>query len=89
MVERTVQFVYENAKAKSVCVAGSFNQWSSEAHCMERSGKIWNLGIQLPAGRYEYVFVVNGKNWEPDPKAALSEKSGFGSKTRNSVLIVE
>jgi hypothetical protein len=73
--------------AGQVCVAGSFNQWSAQNHCLSRGGESWTVRIALPPGRYSYVFVVDGGDWQTDPGAVLGEDNGFGS--RNSVLIVE
>ena len=82
-----VHFVYVDAQAREVCLAGSFNQWSCESHCMVASGHNWSIELLLPPGRYQYAFVVNGVKWQIDPDALLTEDDGFG--TRNSVLIVE
>ena len=85
--EPLVRFVYVDAKAKSVCVSGSFNQWSDKSHCLRRDGSTWSITVPLPLGRYEYGFMVDGNDWQADPGAALSEESGFGNA--NSVIIVE
>ncbi len=82
-----VRFIYVNEGAKSVCIAGSFNEWSIQSHCMGRDGVTWSLATLLPPGRYEYSFVVNGDSWQADLDAVLSEESGFGRV--NSILIVE
>jgi len=42
--------------------------------------------IPLKPGRYEYMFVVDGQQWIPDPFAAEQTDDGFGS--RNAVLEV-
>ena len=82
-----VRFIYTNAQATEVCLAGSFNQWSPGGHCMARTGETWALDVLLSRGRHEYVFVIDGHTWQPDPGAVLSEDTGFG--TKNSILIVE
>jgi hypothetical protein len=41
--------------------------------------------VWLPAGRYEYRFVVDG-NWISDPCAKESVQNTFGST--NSVVVV-
>ena len=82
-----VRFIYKNAQAKEVCLAGSFNQWSPGGHCMVRTGETWVLDVFLPRGRHEYVFVIDSHTWQADPGAVLSEETGFG--IRNSILIVE
>jgi 1,4-alpha-glucan branching enzyme len=82
-----VRFLHVDSRAASVCVAGSFNQWSSQSHCMRREGSTWSVTLSLPPGRYEYAFVVDGDSWQTDPGAPLVEESGFGRM--NSVLVVE
>ena len=81
-----ITFTYQG-RAKSVCLCGDFNNWSSNKDCLKRIGKAWKIRIYLPPGRYRYLFLVDGKRWICDPKAYLNEKDGYGRK--NSVLIVE
>lgn len=49
--------------AKKVCVAGTFNNWSTISHPMKRTtgDGHWVLSLDLPPGRYEYKFVVDGQ----------------------------
>ena len=71
--------------ARSVAVAGSFNHWDPNSHPLsgpDRSGR-WTVTVNLPSGRYEYLFVINGNTWVLDP-AALSVDNGLGE--RNSIL---
>lgn len=83
-----VRFRYADANARSVCVAGSFNNWSGGTDCLARSGRdSWSLLLFLPPGRYQYRFILNGSTWRTDPHAVLNEQDGFGGQ--NSVLIVE
>ncbi len=82
-----VRFVYLDSQATTVCVSGSFNNWSQKSDCMVRSGDAWVFAISLPPGRYQYVFVIDDRIWRDDPGAVLREDDGFGMK--NSVLIVE
>src|SRR5437868_1933114 len=79
-----LQFVGTNAK--DVCIAGSFNQWNPEATPMVSLGDgRWAKELTLPAGRYEYRFVVDGE-WVTDPNASETAPNPFGST--NSVLQV-
>lgn len=82
-----VSFSYVDSRAQRVCIAGSFNQWSAEAHCMTRENDRWTARVRLPPGRFAYLFVIDEETWLPDPEATLFEESGFGSK--NSIVIVE
>ena len=73
--------------ARTVAVAGSFNRWDPSTHPLsgpDLSGR-WTVVIPLPPGRYEYLFVVDDKEWVTDPPA-LSVEDGMGG--RNSLLIV-
>jgi 1,4-alpha-glucan branching enzyme len=82
-----VVFTFVDPQAKKVCLGGSFNQWSPQAHCMKKEKGVWTLSLSLPPGRYPYLFLVNDQVWKLDPGVTLTEENGFGSK--NSVLIVE
>jgi hypothetical protein len=56
-------------EAKSVSLAGTFNQWKPDANPLtgpDAKG-VWSLEMTLPAGVHEYKFVVNGDKWQPDP----------------------
>jgi 1,4-alpha-glucan branching enzyme len=73
--------------ARTVSVAGSFNHWDPNSHPLagpDRSGR-WAATLHLPAGRYEYLFVIDGGTWVPDPEA-LSVDNGLGG--RNSIVTV-
>lgn len=76
----TVTFELRAPQAHKVELVGSFNDW--------RPGEIdlsgpdatghWTTTVELPAGRYEYLFLVDGKEWRTDPKAAAHRPDGFG-----------
>jgi 1,4-alpha-glucan branching enzyme len=78
-----VEFKLIASEAKWVAVAGSFNNWSAKRTPLKKSGDIWQAKVELPRGRYEYRFVVDG-NWVSDPCAKESAANPFGSS--NSVL---
>src|SRR5215218_7877493 len=72
--------------AKAVCVAGTFNDWQTSAMPLKPgSGGVWMGELLLKPGRYEYLFVVDGK-WMPDPSAPESVPNPFGGL--NSVVSV-
>jgi hypothetical protein len=79
-------FVFKG-DARSVCVAGDFNNWNTGSNCLHKIQNRWEAGMLLPQGRYRYAFIVDEKHWVPDDTARLQEKDGFGSM--NSVLILE
>lgn len=71
-----------------VAVAGSFNNWAADAHPMTDADKdgVWEAVVDLPPGRVEYKFVVNGDNWFTDENAAEFVADPYGG--RNSILTV-
>lgn len=47
-------------EAKQVFLVGTFNEWDPTATPMERCRDgTWRTRVELPAGRYEYKFVVD------------------------------
>ena len=85
-VEKPIEFVWKQASATSVTVAGSFNGWDASRTPLKKAedGE-WKATVWLPAGRYEYRFIVDGQ-WINDPNARESVENTFGST--NSVLVV-
>jgi len=55
---------YENAE--HVYLAGSFNNWAPNELAMQKTGDTWALPYTLPAGNYQYKFIVDGR-WINDP----------------------
>ena len=78
---------YVDLHAQKVCIAGSFNQWSPESHCMKNERGTWSIQLRLSPGRYQYNLVIDGRLWKADPNSPIEEESGFG--TENSVFVVE
>ncbi len=87
MTNAGVSFTFSAPGAKSVAIAGSFNSW--DPHKDELSGPdkngIWRIVLPLAEGRYEYLFIVDGTSWQPDP-AVPQVDDGFGGK--NSVIVI-
>lgn len=82
-----VRLVLLQPGARSVSVAGDFNGWSPTETQLERSeGGMWTATIPLKPGRYQYMFVIDGKQWLADPLASEASGDGFGSE--NAVLDV-
>lgn len=83
-----VRFTLYAPGATSVAIAGSFNRWDPLRSALsgpDRSGQ-WSITLHLPPGRHEYLFVINGETWLPDPNAPAID-DGFGG--RNSIVSVE
>lgn len=87
---RQVTFHYQPVIAGDVdvYVAGSFNDWNDTANRLtDADGDgVYETGVLLAPGRYEYKFVVNGE-WKTDFNA--EELMGAGQEGDNSVLIVD
>jgi hypothetical protein len=80
-----VRFVFYAPNAHAVALAGSFNDWSTDAALLARADAgVWTITLQVPPGQHQYAFVVDGR-WVADP-AAPAVDDGFGR--RNSVLAV-
>lgn len=78
-------FVMAYPEAKSVAIAGDFTNWNKVPLQRGPDG-IWSVRLQLPPGRYEYAFIVNGTRWLPDPRASQIVRS-YGNDF-NSVIYV-
>ena len=75
-----------DGKAHTVAIAGDFNGWNPQANLLEdpEGDGIWTGTLKLEPGRYEYMFVLDGEKWFPDPNALRYVKDGFGNK--NAIL---
>jgi chromosome partitioning protein len=83
-----VVFVTLYPRAKSVQIAGDFNNWQPSKTKMEKVGDsgVWQTKLHLPAGKYRYRLVVDGQ-WQQDPYNALTELNPFGG--HNSIVEVK
>jgi hypothetical protein len=52
--------------AKVVAIAGDFNNWNQSQFLFSKEGSGWVCRVNLPAGVYQYKFIVDG-NWLIDP----------------------
>jgi len=75
-----------DSKAHTVAIAGDFNGWNPQENLLEdpEGDGIWTGTLKLEPGRYEYMFVLDGEKWFPDPNALRYVKDGFGNK--NAIL---
>jgi hypothetical protein len=83
-----VHFQIHAPGAQRVELVGDFNNWTPGAIRLQgpdASGH-WTANVELPEGRYEYQFLVNGRMWVTDPNAAAYRPDGFGRE--NAVVDV-
>jgi 1,4-alpha-glucan branching enzyme len=84
--EKPIEFVLKGTQAKSVLVAGTFNNWDPKRTPMRKDGNGgWKATVSLPPGRHEYRFVADGQ-WITDPNAKEQVRNPYGST--NSVVVV-
>ncbi|MCZ6916987.1 MAG: isoamylase early set domain-containing protein [Gemmatimonadetes bacterium] len=83
-----VRFELAAPRAQTVSLAGSFNDWSAGEEDMVKSSAtgLWTITLPLPSGEHQYMFVVDGEQWVPDPNAHAQVDDGFGQS--NSVIVV-
>ena len=83
-----VAFTLQLSGVHSVAVIGSFNEWHPNGYEMHQNGQnqSWSIQLQLPPGRYEYAFLVDGQKVIADPQAPFYQDDGFGNQ--NGVLIL-
>ena len=83
---KRVSFSLHAPDAQSVSLAGDFNGWDPTDKPMKRdaSGQ-WKATLTLPAGEYQYRFVVDG-DWADDPQCDRRSPNEFG--TLNCVRVV-
>lgn len=89
ITETGIRFTLYAADAESVAIAGSFNNWSKTADQLsfDERGGVWEIVIPLSQGKYEYKFVIDGKEWIADPGNPEVTGDGFGGY--NSVIEVD
>jgi pimeloyl-ACP methyl ester carboxylesterase len=85
--ERSITFrLKDQANAKSVALAGTFNNWNTQRTPMIRKGADWSVSINLAPGTYRYKFVVDSNRWTVDPENSQTEDDGEGHI--NSVIVI-
>lgn len=89
---------YRAPGARVVQVAGSWEtnaflrgrEWSADTRVglmqdPDRDGT-WELELELAPGRYEYLFLVDGRFWEADPANPQRVPDGAGGE--RSLLLI-
>lgn len=73
-----VQFRLESAQARQVALAGTFTGWQPTLQLQEKEPGVWTALVPLRPGVHDYVFVVDGDRWVPDPNAPQQVDDSFG-----------
>ena len=81
-----IQFVLVAPTARRVAVVGDFNDWNPAAAPLAAEGGVWSGQLEVPVGRHDYAFVVDGEQWVRDPNAPQAPADEFGAGY--SVLVV-
>lgn len=83
-----VRFELLDPDAERVTLAGSFSDWDASAISLTRNPVtgLWTVTVPLAPGEHQYLFVVDGERWIPDPSAHAQVDDGFGQM--NSVIVV-
>lgn len=82
-----VVFTIAAAPDVPVFLAGTFNDWDTEALRLEGNDGVYSVTLDLAPGTYEYKFLVNGF-WTMDPDTSREwVPNGLG--TLNSVVVVK
>jgi len=83
-----VRFELVAPNAEHVSLAGSFNDWQADGIQLTRNAVtgIWTGTVPLRPGEHQYMFVIDGSVWIPDPEAHAQVDDGFGQT--NSVIVV-
>jgi 1,4-alpha-glucan branching enzyme len=95
IAEEQVIFRYASPSARTVQVAGDWNNWGrGDAEqgevlvgLMHRDDRgLWELAEPLSSGRYRYYFIINESRRVPDPANPRITEDPWGGKA--SLLIV-
>lgn len=86
-----VSVTFETAafpSAATVHLAGEFNDWDPATHALkQRKDGAWSITLRLPRDqRYQYRFVVDGRDWVADEDADATVPNEFGGV--NSVVSI-
>lgn len=62
--KKRITFKLSAPQAQGVLVTGSFCDWQTQSHHLKKDkAGVWKTILSLPAGSYEYRFLVDGE-WQ-------------------------
>ena len=76
----SITFETHRPQARSVAVAGDFNEWDPAAHPMkQRRDGAWFITLRLPKKRdWQYRFVIDGTEWVTDEENQATAPNPYG-----------
>jgi hypothetical protein len=83
----TIHLMIEVPGASTVSVVGDWNGWNPGIDMLKdpEGDGIWEIKLRLDKNNeYRYQFLINGREWVPDPASPVQVDDGFGGI--NSVL---
>ena len=82
-----VRFSIDMPEASRVSLVGDFNGWDEQAVGLKLRDGTWTTKVRLKPDRYQYMFLIDGERWLPDPRADEHVDDGYGN--RNSIIDVK
>lgn len=84
--QNRIAFEVRLPEAQRVELVGSFNNWRKGEIFLKGpdAAGYWSVEVPLSAGRHEYLFLVDGREWVTDPSAVITKPDGFGN--HNAVM---
>lgn len=73
-----VRFAIQKAGAQEILLLGDFNEWQGMI-LKKNKEDIFHAELPLNQGTYAYGFLVDGKQWVPDPSAPKTVPDGYGN----------
>jgi hypothetical protein len=82
-----VQFILDAPAATTVAVAGDFSEWEPSFSLEDVDGDgVWTGRVPIRPGVHGYMFLIDGTEWQTDPRADRYQDDGFGNQ--NAILAV-
>jgi len=82
-----VQFILDAPTATTVAVAGDFSEWEPSFSLEDLDGDgVWTGRVPIRPGVHGYMFLIDGTEWQTDPRADRYQDDGFGNQ--NAILAV-
>ena len=86
---KSITFYYYDAKAETVQVLGSFNDWRQNELVLDQAYEhFWQHQFRVfPPGKYTYKYLTDTAEWKSDVRNLFREPDGHGGF--NSIILIE